>query len=226
MDGMGGGKNREKNPINKNLTNNNGSFLDIGCSNGYFTNKIANLTSLKPYGVDFIEEDIKKAEKMGISAKIADIDSGIPFNDSCFDLIVSNQVIEHVMETDNFFREIYRLLKPEGYAIINCPNITSFHNLGLMILGMQPLSFHSSDIQVGNPLRGTKIGNLSSGLRHVKIFTVDALKDLARFHGFKVEYTWGYGHYYIPTILSNFLSKITSKYSIFIGIIIKKIDTE
>lgn len=120
------------------------------------------------------------------------------------------------MDTDNYFKEIHRLLKPGGFAIISCPNISSVHNLGLMVLGMQPVSFHSSEIQVGNPLYGTKTGDISSGARHIKIFTMPALCDLSKYHGFEVKNVWGSGNYYIPNLLSRFLSKLTPRYSIYI----------
>nr|WP_302578620.1 class I SAM-dependent methyltransferase [Methanobrevibacter arboriphilus] len=213
---MGGGGNAKNHNLDYKL-------LDIGCNDGIFTKILSDKIGYTPYGVDFLEDLIVNARNNGVLAKKANIDSGIPFDNSFFDLIVSNQVIEHVMETDNFFKEIYRLLKPNGYAIISCPNITSFHNLGLMIFGMQPVSFHSSHIQVGNPLFGTKIGELSSGLRHVKIFTAPALKDLATHHGFEVLDIYGYGHYYIPKFISSFLSKLTPRYSIYIGIVLKKL---
>ena len=49
-----------------------------------------------------------------------------PFSDladNTFDVVISFQVIEHVKKDELFLREIYRVLKPGGKAIITTPNI-------------------------------------------------------------------------------------------------------
>jgi SAM-dependent methyltransferase len=43
--------------------------------------------------------------------------------DNSFDTVVSFQVIEHIANDDLFVKEIYRVLKPGGKAIIATPNI-------------------------------------------------------------------------------------------------------
>jgi len=42
---------------------------------------------------------------------------GIPFESGSFDLVVSNQVIEHVRDLDLLFREVARVLAPGGVSI-------------------------------------------------------------------------------------------------------------
>lgn len=47
-----------------------------------------------------------------------------PFPDCTFDSIVSSHVLEHIAEDDAgvYFKEIYRVLKPGGFAILGTPN--------------------------------------------------------------------------------------------------------
>ena len=40
-----------------------------------------------------------------------------PFSNSSFDIVVSNQVLEHVEDLDGFFSECFRILRPGGFAI-------------------------------------------------------------------------------------------------------------
>ncbi|MFY0628250.1 MAG: class I SAM-dependent methyltransferase [Reichenbachiella sp.] len=43
--------------------------------------------------------------------------------DNSFDTVISFQVIEHIKDDVNFLKEIHRVLKPKGKAIITTPNI-------------------------------------------------------------------------------------------------------
>ena len=45
------------------------------------------------------------------------------FDDNSFDTIISFQVIEHIKNDKLFIKEIYRLLKKGGKALITTPNI-------------------------------------------------------------------------------------------------------
>ncbi|MFH1777453.1 MAG: class I SAM-dependent methyltransferase [Candidatus Omnitrophota bacterium] len=199
----------EKNP--------NAKLLDIGCNNGNFTLKAAEAIGTdKISGMEIDKKMAEEARKKNINVKICDANKKFPFSDNSFDVIVSNQVVEHILETDNFFSEIERILKPGGYAIISTQNFASLHNTAMLALGMQPISLHVSKVQVGNILRGVE----TSG--HIKIFTIPALKDLAKNNGFVVEKTFAAGFYPFPHFVSKHLSKILKRYSVFIGVKIRK----
>ncbi len=70
--------------------------------------KLANL--------DYITADIESPlakVKMNIEA--------IPFPDNSFDVIFCNHVLEHVEDFDQATRELYRVLRPGGWAIMQSP---------------------------------------------------------------------------------------------------------
>lgn len=100
--------------------------------------------------------------------------------------------------------------------MISTTNLSSFHNMAMIILGMQPPSFHVSEIQVGNPLYGIKTDG------HQQIFTISALKDIAHYHGFEISNIFGTGHYFLPRFISQIFSKITPRYCIYIGMLLRK----
>jgi SAM-dependent methyltransferase len=50
----------------------------------------------------------------------------IKFEDNYFDVVLGNHVLEHVRDDNKAMREIYRVLKKSGYAILQVPiNIKS-----------------------------------------------------------------------------------------------------
>lgn len=45
-----------------------------------------------------------------------------------FDLVIANEVIEHVAHGDRFLRKVWELVKPGGYALITTPNGRNFRS--------------------------------------------------------------------------------------------------
>lgn len=51
----------------------------------------------------------------------------LPFNNFEFDSILNNQVLEHIEDTDQVFREFHRILKSGGYICLTIPFIGRIH---------------------------------------------------------------------------------------------------
>lgn len=45
----------------------------------------------------------------------------LPFTSDCFDLVICNHVLEHIPDDLSAMKEIYRVLKPNGQAILQVP---------------------------------------------------------------------------------------------------------
>ncbi len=102
-----------------------GDLLEVGCGEGRGVEELLPLA--KSYiGLDKIGEVISmlQAKFTGVDFRQAVIPPFDGFGDNSFDTIVSFQVIEHIPDDGLFLREIYRMLKPGGKAIISTPNIT------------------------------------------------------------------------------------------------------
>lgn len=52
-----------------------------------------------------------------------------PLEDELADLLVSDNVLEHVADPGAFFSECYRVLKPGGYVAIRTPNVLSYFGI-------------------------------------------------------------------------------------------------
>lgn len=51
----------------------------------------------------------------------------IPVNDATFDVVITQEVLEHVASPDRAMLEIHRVLKPGGTAYVQLPFIIGFH---------------------------------------------------------------------------------------------------
>jgi len=73
----------------------------------------------------------------------------LPFAGDSFDVVMSNQTLEHVKEIFWIMHEISRTLKVNGHLIIGVPNLASFHNRFMLLLGRQPtcLQNHSAHVR-------------------------------------------------------------------------------
>ncbi len=194
-----------------------GRLLDIGCNDGSFSIEIADHIKAKEiYGIEIDANIAKKAEEKGIRIKVHDANLRFPFESAFFDAIVSNQVFEHLVNTDGFFREIHRVLKKDGFVIISTQNLASLHNSIPLLLGMQPVSLHISEIQVGNFLRG--VGTHG----HIRVPTLLSLREMAVHHGFSIEKVAGVGFYPFPHSLSHYLTRFFTRWAVFITIKLRK----
>jgi len=99
-------------------------FLDIGCGSGVSLIE-AKYLGANAFGLeaDPNVEKISKALNLNIfQGKLEDS----PFKDKKFDLIVLNQVIEHIPEPDILLKKLATKLTKNGWIIISLPNVNSF----------------------------------------------------------------------------------------------------
>lgn len=75
-------------------------------------------------GVDVQFGGQTSGEELPVRAA-ADLDH-LPFVDGSFDLISCNMVVEHLRTPANTFRELARVLAPEGHLVIHTPNALSY----------------------------------------------------------------------------------------------------
>jgi ubiquinone/menaquinone biosynthesis C-methylase UbiE len=91
------------------------------------------------HGVETQENLAREANEAGIATYSIDIErEPIPIEDEYFDVVISNQVIEHTKELFWIFSEISRVLKKGGIGIVGCPNLASWHNRVALMFGQQP----------------------------------------------------------------------------------------
>jgi SAM-dependent methyltransferase len=95
-------------------------ILDIGCGIGTYVKRFRQYSD-EVYGVDVEPERVAKASETLPNIQLARGEK-LPFPDDWFDLVFSNEVIEHVDDDRQTIREAVRVTKPGGYVVIFAPN--------------------------------------------------------------------------------------------------------
>jgi SAM-dependent methyltransferase len=201
-----------------------GPLLDIGTHIGEFTTRVAaRIDASRVCGVELIEEHAAGARARGFEVTCANVDDGLPFDDGEFDTVHANQVIEHVRRSDGFLREVRRVLRPGGLALISTNNLASWHNIGALVLGYQPMPAHVSDeVVVGNPLDPHRGWDHEDGRAHLRLFTGRALVDLCAVHGLERVKVRTAGYYPLPPRIGRVAASIDRVHGAFLVALVRR----
>lgn len=144
-------------------------ILDIGCATGYIGKEIKKKNNIV-YGIDISPLAIKKAKKVLDEAYVVDLlEQKFPFKENSFDSIVCSEVVEHLIDNRNLFKQIGRVLKKNGFLIITTPNIVYWgHRLSIF---KGKFEYQSE-------------GPFDEG--HVHFFTYQTLRRCLASNGFKI----------------------------------------
>lgn len=169
---LGSGEDKRVKQIVK-LVGKNKIVLDIGCGIGEIGELLIRNKN-KVYGIDISPTAVKKAGKRGLIVKCGDIEKEkIPFENNYFDVILAAEVIEHLLDTDDFLEQIRHKLKKKGELIITTPNLATLGRRLILLLGK-------------NPLTEVRLARHSAG--HLRYFVKDALFELVESHKFRITY--------------------------------------
>jgi SAM-dependent methyltransferase len=197
-------------------------YLDCGCADGSLTSEVAcKLATENVWGIEISEKAAALARQRGVRVLSSNLDDRYPFDDCIFDVVSANQVIEHVSDTDHFVRDMYRVLKPGGYAVVSTNNLASWHNVVALFAGYQPFpSDVSSQAQIGKPV--ALFPGDAGSFSHLRIFTYPALKGLLEYHRFIVEAIVGIGYYPFPAAFGNHLARLDKHHSAYLTAKVRK----
>lgn len=180
----------------------NRKILDIGTGLGIWPAYIKSKVRCSIYGMEMSKESIKIAKKNGLSMKYADIEQKWPYKNGNFEVVSGVQVIEHLLDTDMFITESYRVLSKNGYLIISTPNLASWLNRIIFLFGFQPFTTEVSTRDKTFGLKFTrKLTNNRDPVGHIRSFTLNALVDMLEYYDFKVIKTVGGKVDYLPKFL-------------------------
>ena len=95
-------------------------ILDVGCGVGTYMRRLGEFSS-KVFGVEVDEEKAATASA-GLPNVFLAAAEGLPFAPNSFDVILLNEVIEHVVDDAETVREAVRCTRPGGHVVIFAPN--------------------------------------------------------------------------------------------------------
>lgn len=98
----------------------NGRLFDNGCGLGTYLNAFASYSQQR-FGLE-IEFDRAVQAIPTATGIVQAVGEQLPFADNSFDFILSNEVIEHVVDDAQCLAEMVRTLRVGGRLLIFCPN--------------------------------------------------------------------------------------------------------
>ena len=96
------------------------SILDLGCGQGQLLKRLRDAGAQDLTGCDGYH--YPELDTQGIRFVQADLQKEFPFADNSFSAVSAIEVIEHLENPWHFVREIFRVLKPGGLALVSTPN--------------------------------------------------------------------------------------------------------
>lgn len=91
-------------------------ILDFGCGDGESIEALSSLGYVNTEGYDFSESPLLSDRRDKITLG-SFMNLRLPYADDSFDLVISQQVFEHVLDQTTAFSEIYRITKPGGHGL-------------------------------------------------------------------------------------------------------------
>lgn len=150
-----------------------GKVLDVGCGDGYLAFNLSKFDKVQEaIGVDISPTAVAQAKKEypGIQFKVAPA-TKLPFPKESFDSIVAIELVEHVLDVEQMFREFNRVLKQKGKLFITTTDFNLLKKITIALIFWEKYFYPT------NP--------------HIRFFTKSTLRDVLRKMGFRiVKYEW------------------------------------
>jgi SAM-dependent methyltransferase len=149
--------------------------LEIGCGLGTDGAQFA-LAGADYTGVDLTEAAIELAQKrfelfnLPGTFRTADAEN-LDFADASFDLVYSHGVLHHTPDTERAVREVHRVLKPGGRAVIMLYHRDSYNyriNISLLRRAGARLLKYEAGLKLVNKLTGEPVESLREHARQLK----------------------------------------------------------
>lgn len=151
---------------------NNKSVLEIGCASGYMT-RVLKEKGCRVTGVEKDEFMAEKARVFCYNLIVGSIEDKKILNrleNIFFDVVVMNDVLEHLVEPEKVLWELRPKLKTDGYLLLSLPNIANWETRrNIFFKG----SFHYQDFGVMDN-------------NHLRFFTFFSARALIEKTGYKI----------------------------------------
>lgn len=161
---------------------------DIGCRAGgqaaYYQEQVC---IQEMHGFDIAEAPLTAARKKGIVTHVWI--SGLspcPVDDNFFDAVIAGDLIEHLMDTDVFLSELWRVVHPGGYLLITIPNLAWWWSRFRLLFGKVPAGMGSVSFKY--------VKDRAVDKKHLRVSVNSEWLHLFQQHGFECVSVIGYNY--------------------------------
>ena len=196
--------------LDKRLTSKREKMIDLGCGYGGLAKLIGDSLGFKEvYGLDIDTHRLPIAKEKGVQVHNCNLEKeSYPFPDDYFELATSFGVLEHMTYFDNMIKETHRILKSKGTFLLSAPNLASWANRVILLLGYQPRNLEISRFKVvGVHKLYHSLYEKITPVGHISSCTLKAIKELLEYYGFRVQKCWGIGVIPSPDLKPNMIVK-------------------
>jgi SAM-dependent methyltransferase len=154
-------------------------IIDLGLSRGLLLERFRRYPGAELGGIEIDPKETEHARARGLEplqhfVNVFDgnvMTARLPYQDGSADVVLAGEILEHVVDTEGFLREIHRTLAAGGALVLSTPNIFWAKNRARLLAGRYPdaLEYRSR--------YGADFG-------HVRIFGPDQLRALLDETGF------------------------------------------
>lgn len=151
-------------------------ILDVGCGPGV---QVQFLTgSNEVHGIDISRPALELAAREGLITHRFNVEEhGIPFPAEYFDVVICTDLLEHLFDPEFVLREIRRVLRKDGYAVLAVPNHFFWYMRLRILLGSNlvlPWHKHAETSEEWNYV-------------HIRFFTLHGFERLVTLTGFSIS---------------------------------------
>lgn len=141
----------------------NKDILEIGCATGELLSMMAN-NGARVKGLEISDFAADIGRKRGLDVTTGTVEEYVAGTHVTFDAIMAFEVIEHVVSPTRFFKDVSKMVRPNGLLMLSTPNYACADSFG------------------------DKWQGFTSSFEHLYFYTADVLKRIACRSGFKLQH--------------------------------------
>lgn len=122
------------------------AIVDLGCCRGQLLERFLAYPGVQLSAIEIDPEEADRARSRGTNPLVHYINvfdghtmtAQLPFEDDSVEVMLAGEIIEHIVDTEGFLREIHRSLAPGGAVVLSTPNILWWKHRLEFLFGRYP----------------------------------------------------------------------------------------
>ena len=196
-------------------------FVDVGCANCQVISEIS--TNAVKIGIDISSNSMLGGTPNALDTDVSHLwicdAEFLPIPESSVDVVLCNDLFEHLLKPELIRDELFRILKPGGYLIANVPNLVHLGNRISILFGSgvgielaQLLSFKNPRLPINGP-------RFPDQRKHLRWFTSLSLSRFVSSGGFTIVKSFGVG----PIASRLKINRLAKTTALLTGLLAKKL---